>query len=107
VSFVREKAAEKMATNIFDLSVLILCAWLNILCVWLNILCVWLNILCVWLNIYLSLQKLRISFFYIPGTNVFSTVQFTLPVLFFFSVSSFHGAFEASKAKKKRRSCYR
>ena len=114
-----KRPLKKLATYIFDISVLILCVWLDILCVWLNILCVWLNILCVWLNIlcvwldilcvwlnilyvwlniYLSLQKLRISFLYTPGTRVFSTAQFTIPG--FFSVFSFHGAFESSKAKK-------
>ena len=73
---VLEKASEEIGYNIFyDSSVLILG---------------------VYLKVYLQLQTARIVFFYIGGKNVFSTVQFTVPV---FSVSSSHGTFEASKTK--------
>ena len=47
-------------------------------------------------SVYLSLQKVWIVFFYIRGKIMLSTVKFTETV---FSVSSFHGTFEASKTE--------
>ena len=43
-----------------------------------------------------NITESKVVFFYIRGKSVFSTVQFTVPIL---SVSSFHERFEASKIK--------
>jgi hypothetical protein len=53
-------------------------------------------ILGIRLKIYFSLQRVRIVFFYIRGKRVSSTALCNLLV---FSVSVFHGIFEASKSQ--------